>query len=206
MSSVVFIGAGGHAKSVLAVAAVSHTVAGYVDRAECASPFPYLGNDDVFLSHYSPDSHELIITMVAGRACSLQPRAALIERYKDCRFATIIASTAFIAHNTVIGEGTAVMHHAVVNADTKIGRHCIINTAAVIEHDCSIGDNVFIGPSAVVCGGVTIGSNVYIGANATLRPGVTVSDNNTIGLGAAVVKDITESGTYVGVPAKLLKK
>lgn len=206
MTPVVFIGAGGHAKSVLAAAGVSRAVAGYVDRAECAFPLPYLGNDDDFISHYSPDSYELIITMVAGQACSLLPRAALIERYKDCRFATIIAPTAFISHDTAIGDGTAVMHHAVVNADTKIGRHCIVNTSAVIEHDCCIGDNVFIGPGAVVCGGVTIGSNVYIGANATLRPGVTVSDNVTIGLGASVVKDITESGTYVGVPAKLLKK
>lgn len=206
MLSLVLIGAGGHAKSVHAAVGCSRPVAGYVDKAECALQLPYLGNDDVFLSHYSPNESELVITMVAGRSCSLQPRARLIERYKGCRFATVIAPTAFVAPETTIGEGSVVMHHAVVNVDTRIGRHCVINTSAVVEHDCLIGDNVFIGPGAVICGGVTIGNNVYIGANCTLRPGVTVSDDVTIGLGAAVVKDITESGTYAGVPAEILKK
>ncbi len=203
---VVLIGAGGHAKSVLAALGTSRPAAGYVDRAECALPLPYLGNDDDFISRYSPTQNELIITMVSGRSCSLQSRAALIERYKGCRFATVIAPTAFIALGAVIGEGSAVMHRAVVNVDTIIGCHCVINTAAVVEHDCRIGDNVFIGPGAVICGGVTIGNNVYIGANCTLRPGVSVSDNITIGLGAAVVNDLSEPGTYAGVPTKLLKK
>ena len=51
----------------------------------------------------------------------------------------------------------------------------------------------------------TIGNNVFIGTNAVIREGVKIVDNCIIGAGAVVLKDIIESGTYVGLPAKKIK-
>ena len=50
-------------------------------------------------------------------------------------------------------------------------------------------------------GDVTLGDRVFVGANATIRNLVSVCSNVVIGAGAVVTKDITEPGTYVGVPA-----
>ena len=50
-----------------------------------------------------------------------------------------------------------------------------------------------------------IGNNVSIGTNATILP-VNIVDNVVIGAGAVVTKNITESGVYIGNPAKLKKK
>ena len=47
----------------------------------------------------------------------------------------------------------------------------------------------------------TIGNHVSIGTNATIMP-VNICDNVVIGAGSVVTKDITESGKYVGNPAR----
>lgn len=54
-------------------------------------------------------------------------------------------------------------------------------------------------------GEVVIGDNVYVGTNAIILPNVHITDHVIIGAGAVVTKDITESGVYVGVPAKQIK-
>lgn len=203
---IVLIGAGGHAKSVIEAIGCNRQVLGYVDGCDRRLPVTYLGNDDTFIAGKASDKQELLITMVAGRACSMRPRSMLIKKYDGYDFAKVIASTAYVADSAVIANGCVVMHKCFVNVDSKIGKHCVLNTSSVIEHDCCIGDNTFIGPGAVVCGGVTIGNNVYIGANSTIRPGITICDDVTLGLGAAVVENITEPGTYVGIPAKRLDR
>ena len=55
---------------------------------------------------------------------------------------------------------------------------------------------------SVVSGDVTIGECFYMGNNSSIREKITIGDNIKIGMNAAVVKDITQSGTYAGVPVK----
>jgi len=50
-----------------------------------------------------------------------------------------------------------------------------------------------------------LGNRVSVGTNATILP-VTICDQVVIGAGAVVTKDITESGIYVGNPARLLRR
>ena len=60
-------------------------------------------------------------------------------------------------------------------------------------------------PNAVVGGNVTINNKVYMGSCSNIKEKIKIIDNTIIGMNAAVVKNITESGTYVGVPAKKIK-
>jgi acetyltransferase-like isoleucine patch superfamily enzyme len=53
-------------------------------------------------------------------------------------------------------------------------------------------------------GSTYIGNGVSIGSNATILP-VKICDNVVIGAGAVVTKDIVESGTYIGSPARKLR-
>lgn len=202
---IVLIGAGGHASSVVEALGKQAEVLGYVDFKPFDSPLQWLGDDDSYIRAHRPGEHSLIVTMVAGRACSLEARKRLIDRYKGYTFASVTSGDAYIGSNVKIGEGSVVMRRAVVNVNTSLGEHCVVNTGAIVEHDCRIGSNVFIGPGAVICGGVEIGDNVYIGANATIRPGVTVCGNTTIGLASAVVRNITEPGVYAGNPSRKIK-
>lgn len=95
--------------------------------------------------------------------------------------------------------------NAVVNPSAKIGKHCIINTGAIVEHDNVLGDYVHLSPNATLTGGATVGECTHIGAGASTKQVISITNNCVIGAGASVVKDITESGTYVGVPARKMK-
>jgi UDP-3-O-[3-hydroxymyristoyl] glucosamine N-acyltransferase len=90
----------------------------------------------------------------------------------------------------------------VVNPGARIGRGVIVNTAAIVEHDCIVGDYCHLAPRAGLLGHCVLGDNVWLGANATVVQGVSVCSNVTIGAGAVVTSNITEPGTYAGVPAR----
>lgn len=101
-----------------------------------------------------------------------------------------------------IKEGSIICPGTILTTGITIGRHVIINLNCTIGHDCSIGDFVTFSPGANISGNVTIGNLCYIGSNAVIRDRITICDNVVIGAGGVVVKDITETGVYVGNPVK----
>ena len=65
-----------------------------------------------------------------------------------------------------------------------------------------IEDYVHVSVGSHVAGTVHIGEGTWVGAGAVISNNVEICADCMIGAGAVVVKDITEPGTYVGVPAK----
>lgn len=121
---------------------------------------------------------------------------------KGRNIVTLIHPNAVIGDRINIGLGTVVMAGAVINADAEIGNNVIINTCASVDHDSQIGDFVHVSVGAHLCGSVCVGRHTWIGAGATVKNNVNICGGCMIGAGAVVIKDISESGTYVGVPAK----
>lgn len=114
----------------------------------------------------------------------------------------LVHPNASIAENVDIGSGTVVVAGAVINPGTRIGRGCIINTGASVDHDCEVADFVHVAVGAHVAGEVKIGERTWIGAGSTVSNNIRICADCMIGAGAVAVKDIGESGSYVGVPAK----
>ncbi len=119
---------------------------------------------------------------------------------------TLIHPSAIIAEDCTIGCGTVVMAGAVINTGSCVGRGCIVNTCAAIDHDCNVGDYSHISVGSNLAGTVNVGGNTWVGIGAVISNNINVVDDCIIGAGAAVVKDITTSGTYIGVPAKRINK
>jgi UDP-3-O-[3-hydroxymyristoyl] glucosamine N-acyltransferase len=94
---------------------------------------------------------------------------------------------------------------AQITVNVQFGLCVIVNLNATIGHDCVIGDFVTISPGANISGNVLIGNRCYIGTQAAIVEGVAICGDVILGAGAVVVEDITEPGTYVGVPAKRIK-
>lgn len=118
---------------------------------------------------------------------------------------TLVHPSAVIAPSVKIGIGTVIMAAAVINPYAEIGNGCIINTCASVDHDCKIGDFSHISVGSHLAGTVTIGENTWIGVGATVSNNINIADECMIGAGAVVIADITVPGTYIGVPAKMLK-
>lgn len=115
---------------------------------------------------------------------------------------TLVHPNAVIGEQVKFGNGTVVMAGVVINCCTEIGKGCIINTGSTIDHDNLIEDYVHISPGVHTAGTVKIGKGTWLGVGSKVSNNLNIISGCKVGAGAVVVKDITEAGTYVGVPAR----
>ena len=119
--------------------------------------------------------------------------------------ATIIAPTATVGIGATIAAGTFVGHHCHVGPMARIGQSCILNTGCIVEHDCVVGDYTHVSVNATLAGRSQLGSFVFLGTGSTVIDKCSVSDGTVCGAGTVVTQSLAVSGTYVGVPARLVK-
>lgn len=129
----------------------------------------------------------------------------LITNKINRKMTTLIHPTAVIGENVEIGEGSVVMAKAVINPGSKLGKGVIINTCSSLDHDDIIEDFSHISINSHMAGTVHLGKRVFVGMSSTIINNIDICDDAIIGAGATVVNSIEKAGTYVGVPAKLLK-
>lgn len=200
---VIVIGASGHGKVVADIVRRSgDTLLGFLDDNAALPPeiagIPVLGG---IADHAKYPDASFVIAI--GNAAV---RAQIARRLDGVRWYTAIHPSAVVsALDTQIGAGSVVMANAVVNPSAHIGKHCIINTSAVVEHDGRIGDFAHISVGAKLGGTVSVGAHTWLGIGAAVSNNISICDHCTIGAGAVVIRDIEESGTYVGVPARKIK-
>ena len=194
MKKIVILGASGHAHVIAdIIKAEGNQLIAFLDdnlnQADCAGP----------ISDYAkyPDC-EFVIGI--GNTDVREKLSAL-----SLKWHTSIHPSAIVSDSVIIGEGTVVMPNVVINARAKIGKHCIINTAAIVEHDNNIGDYSHISVGANLGGMVSIGKKCWIGIGSTVKNNLNICDNAFIGAGAVVVNNIEHNGTYIGIPAVIMK-
>jgi len=124
-----------------------------------------------------------------------------------------------------VGEGAIIRppFHCDYGYNIRLGRGVFMNFNCVILDICEvdIGDQTQVGPGVQILTAdhprdaaqraegiefgkpVTIGRNVWIGGGAIILPGVTIGNDAVIGAGAVVTRDVPESATAVGNPARV---
>ena len=124
-------------------------------------------------------------------------------------------------YGCAIGEGTFIGPFVEIQRGAVIGKRCKIQSHAFVCDLVTIGDDCFVSHGAMFINdlfaeggpaqgnrelwrGTTLGSHVSVGTNATILP-VSICDWVVVGAGSVVTKDITESGIYVGNPARFLR-
>ena len=207
MKPLIFIGGGGHCKSVMEAAeSAGFSILGVLDMPENVGKnilsTKIIGTDDE-ISMYV-DKAEFVITV--GFIKNPTIRIKLYDKVKEVggKLATVIASTAHVSKYAELGEGTVVLHQAFVNADAKVGCNVILNNFVNIEHDAEIGDQCHISTGAMVNGECKVGKNCFIGSQSVLANCITVGDDIIVGAGSFVRKSIMEKGIYSGNPALLI--
>lgn len=199
--SVIVIGGGGHAKVVIdCIQCAEDNVVGILDDAlEVGTKIfgiPVLGK----LKSWKNHKDKKFIIAIGNN----EVRRSIAERM-NADWYTAIHPSAILSKYASVGAGSVVMPRAVINAGATVGRHCIINTGAIVEHDNNLGDYVHISPNVALGGNVTVGDRTHIGIGTCVRNNIVICDGCTVGAGAVIVKNITEKGTYVGVPARRIK-
>lgn len=119
---------------------------------------------------------------------------------------TITHPMSAVAESAQIAAGVFVAAFSTMGPNSVAGKGSIVNHGAVVDHDCRLGDFCHIAPGSVLGGGVTIGDRVLVGAGAVILAGVTVGSDIVIGAGAVLTRSIRQAGTYIGVPAREIRK
>ncbi|MCA0991377.1 acetyltransferase [Pseudalkalibacillus hwajinpoensis] len=114
----------------------------------------------------------------------------------------LVHPNAVIGEEVEFGAGTVVMAGVVINCSTRIGRGCIINTSASVDHDNVIEEYVHVSPGVRLAGTVKVGYKTWLGMGSLITNNVNVVSNSIVGAGSIVLKNINESGKYVGSPVR----
>ena len=156
---IMFIGAGGHAKSckhVVENATKKINILGYIEKNIKINKdgFNIIGVEKDLLKLRKKFKCENLLNAI-GYVRSPKNRNKV---YKNCKklgfnFPKVISKTATICEKVLIKDGTIIMNNVFVNSNTQIEENCIINTGVILEHDVLIKKNCHIAPGAVINGG-----------------------------------------------------
>ena len=183
------IGSGGHSKEVMAQMGIKVSV--FVDDQ-------YLVPGSLPLSKFDPSKYSVMIAI-----SDPETRNSIVERLpKETKYFTFIHPTALIMGEVEIGEGSFIGAYSILTSGIKIGNHAILNRGNHIGHDCVIGNYFSAMPGAIVSGNVHIGNRVYMGTNSSIIEKKYLLHDIKLGANSVVVRDITESGVYVGCPSR----
>lgn len=201
MTSISIIGAGGHTRSSINLLKSHFTNTQYkiFDDSFIANDNEYISDIQIVGKITDIDPDTFVFLSIGDNL----KRETLFNIFKKQLIKqSILHKSASIEENVKIGDANQFFANSYVNSYSRIGNNNIINTSSIIEHEVKIGDHNHISIGAKICGRVTIGNNCMIGTGAIIIDKVTICDNVIVGAGAVVTKDIKESGTYVGTPAR----
>lgn len=189
MKKLAIYGYGGHAREVAFLIGKPCTF--FIDDEY------YTFGEALPISKFNPLTHKMMVA-VADSA----DRKRMVESLPgNTEFFSYVHPTAIIC-DAQIGEGSYIGPYSIITTNIKIGKHAIINRGNQIGHDTVVGNYLSMMPSAVIGGNVEIKDCVYFGSCSNVKEKIKISSNVTIGMNAAIVKNIKDSGTYIGVPAK----
>lgn len=199
----VVIGAGGHAKVVIAtIRTAGDSVIGVLDDDPQRRGHIILGAKVLgpVTSTQIPDGAVAVIAIGDNRA-----RKAVAERV-HVSYASVIHASAIVHESVTIEEGSVVFAGAIIQPDSVIGAHAIVNTGASIDHDNRIGAFAHVAPGSHLSGSVAVGEGALIGIGSAIIPGITVGEWAVVGAGSAVVANVPANVTVGGAPARSLHK
>lgn len=203
MIKLIFIGAGGHAKSVAdSLDETKIELCGFIDENKTGTHYgkPILGSRITDIPEYEKYHYFVAIGNV-------HVRKKWFDEIMEMGLKTIniIDPTAMISSTAKIGIGNFIGKLAIVNADAVIGNNNIINTKALIEHECIVGNHVHLSTNSTINGNVIVYDEVFLGSSAVCNELVKIGQGAIIGSGSVVIKDVKQDTTVVGAPARAVR-
>lgn len=205
-NKLLIIGASGHGKVIADIALKMNkwsTVAFLDDNSSIKSAIglEVIGTSTDVLKYL--DEYEIFVGI--GNNVERERIHDILEKV-GASIPTLIHPNSVVGEKVELGFGTVIMAGVVINCCTTIGKGCIINTGSTIDHDNRIEDFVHISPGVHLAGTVKVGRGSWLGIGSTVSNNLTITSDCIVGAGSVVVKDISETGVYVGVPVRRVRQ
>ena len=170
----------------------------------------------------NPNTHIKGNTIINSN-CTIGPNSFLVDSVINENSKVIFSfiEDSLVGENCEIGPYSRVRNKSSLEKNVRIGNFAEIKNSSIgknskINHHCYIGDSVIgsdvnIGAGVVTCNfdgkiksTTEIGDNCLIGSATMLIAPIKIGNNTTTGAGSVVTRDIGNSVTVVGNPAKIL--
>ncbi len=212
MKKLVIVGAGDFGREVSWVAERINAqtpvweLLGFVDdgaavQGRTVDGYPVLGP----VSWLEAVTDELYVVCSIGTG---RVRKQVMERVlanPHLRPAALIDPAAIVGRNAQVGPGCVVCAGTVLAISSRLEAHTIVNLNCTVGHDTVLEPYCTVHPGSNLSGRVHVGACTDIGTGTKIIQGLAVCPGCTLGAGTVVVRDITEPGTYAGVPARRIK-
>ena len=235
MKEIYIVGASGFGREVawLIDELDEWSIKGFIDDnpsllGEIINEIPVIGNSDFLLQtgpcakHTNPIwdgcAKRGFLTVFIGKSNEItnvciaignpEVRQEIFNRLRanpNLRYPNVIARNVRIDKTIKMGIGNIICCHSILTVNIKLGNFNHINLDCTIGHDVEMNDYITVYPSVNISGNVKIGSCCEFGTGSQIIQGKRIVNNVVIGASATVVKDIKESGVYVGCPARRIK-
>lgn len=208
MKEIIIIGAGGHALILIDIIerTKSFRIAGIIgsDKESAKNIMGYsVYPGDKYLDFFYNQGIRHIGIGVGGYSDNLG-RKRVYQKVKALGYnvPNLIDPSAVVSKTVVMGDAVVVFAGVVINTGVSIGNNVIIATSSSIDHETSIEDHVLISAGVTVGAGDRIGEASLIALGSKIISRVNICPETLVGAGAVVTKNITEPGTYLGIPAR----
>ena len=208
MKEVYIVGASGFGREVawLIEELDGYKVKGFIDdnelvQAQVINGIPVAGTVDFLLQK----KEETSVVIAIGNPAIRMKIYNTLKDNPNLNFPNIIAKDVRISKYIDLGIGNIICSGSILTTNIKIGDFNHINLSCTVGHDVIINNFVTVYPSVNISGNVVIGDFTELGTGSQIIQGKNITNNVVIGAGSVVIRNIGESGTYVGTPVKRVK-
>lgn len=213
MKNLIIIGASGYGREIYDMIERinekkdKYNVIGFIDDNEKiwgteVNTVSVLGGMDYLKKNFNKKEVSAVLAIASA---DVKKKIAL-ELDEYVQWETLIDPTALVSKYCKIGDGSLIGAFTQVGPNSIVGKFCSILYACSIGHDAILEDYVSVMDYCDITGYDYLEEGVYLGSSVAILPGLKVCKESVLGGGTVVVKDILEKGTYVGVPARLIKR
>ena len=212
MEKIIIVGAGGFRKDIEFVIDLINEkeptweILGYIDdgipEGTEVGDYKILGNIDA-LRNFEENTAIVIAVGSSKTRKKIYEKICAVGKFQ---FPNLVSPDVKMARTVKIGKGCIILPGCILSGDAYLEDFVILNLSSTIGHDAKLKSFVMVYPGVNISGNVTIQETTEIGTGSQVIQGLTICENCIIGAGAVVVRDITEEGTYVGLPARKINK
>lgn len=195
-STLILIGAGGHAKVCYEIAQTMRLwkEIKILDDNPINSFFTIEGPVSEYVKYLDQADYFVAIGSNEVRARFIRD----LQKSK-CNLITLVHPSSIISPSVQVSSGTVIMPGVIVNASSKIGNGVILNTGSTIDHDNMISDFVHVSPGVHLSGNVQIGKFTWIGIGSSVIQSIRIGDHVIVGARSVVINNVKSSQKVINV-------